>query len=223
MSPPARAPRRSTEAEELRRVVPVVEALAADGRAGLDRHPQARRGPGRGGGGRHAAQRRRRAPTARVAAELGVAWAAMHMQGEPATMQDDPRYDDVVAEVLDRPRRAGRGRRRGRRARGVDRPGHRLRQDARAQPRAARPPRRLRRHRATRCSSARAARGSSGACSATPTAPTRPRRVDDRLEGSLATATWAMASGARMVRVHDVRATAHAALVIGGQITKDAA
>ena len=35
-----------------------------------------------------------------VAAELGVAWAAMHVQGEPATMQDDPRYDDVVAEVL---------------------------------------------------------------------------------------------------------------------------
>ena len=35
-----------------------------------------------------------------MAAELGVAWAAMHVQGEPATMQDDPRYDDVVAEVL---------------------------------------------------------------------------------------------------------------------------
>ena len=23
----------------------------------------------------------------------------MHMQGEPRTMQDDPRYDDVVSEV----------------------------------------------------------------------------------------------------------------------------
>ena len=50
-----------------------------------------------------------------------------------------------------------------------------------------------------------------------------PAAVEDRLEGSLATATWAMANGARMVRVHDVRATAHAALVIGGQITKEAA
>ena len=50
-----------------------------------------------------------------------------------------------------------------------------------------------------------------------------PASVDDRLEGSLATATWAMACGAAMVRVHDVRATAHAALVIGGHITKDAA
>jgi dihydropteroate synthase len=50
-----------------------------------------------------------------------------------------------------------------------------------------------------------------------------PAAVDDRLEGSLATATWALANGARMVRVHDVRATAQAALVIGGQITKEAA
>jgi dihydropteroate synthase len=32
-------------------------------------------------------------------AALGVPVCLMHMQGEPATMQDDPRYDDVVAEV----------------------------------------------------------------------------------------------------------------------------
>ena len=32
-----------------------------------------------------------------------------------------------------------------------------------------------------------------------------------------------MANGAAMVRVHDVRATAQAALVVAGQITKDAA
>jgi len=37
---------------------------------------------------------------------------------------------------------------------------------------------------------------------------------------SLATATWAMACGVRMVRAHDVRATAHAAQVIGGHIDK---
>ena len=50
-----------------------------------------------------------------------------------------------------------------------------------------------------------------------------PVPVDDRLEGSLATATWAMACGVAMVRAHDVRATAHAALVVAGHITKDAA
>jgi dihydropteroate synthase len=38
--------------------------------------------------------------------------------------------------------------------------------------------------------------------------------VDDRLEGSLATATWAMAQGVGMVRVHDVRPTVHAAKVV---------
>lgn len=36
-----------------------------------------------------------------VAAELGCDVVLMHMQGEPRTMQADPRYDDVVAEVVD--------------------------------------------------------------------------------------------------------------------------
>lgn len=35
-----------------------------------------------------------------VAAELGCDVVLMHMQGEPGTMQADPRYDDVVAEVV---------------------------------------------------------------------------------------------------------------------------
>ena len=35
--------------------------------------------------------------------------------------------------------------------------------------------------------------------------------VDDRLEGSIAVAVWAMQKGAAMVRVHDVRATVQAA------------
>lgn len=35
----------------------------------------------------------------RVAAGADVGVVVMHMQGEPATMQDDPHYDDVVAEV----------------------------------------------------------------------------------------------------------------------------
>ncbi|MFO1506283.1 MAG: dihydropteroate synthase [Lysobacterales bacterium] len=34
-----------------------------------------------------------------TAAELKVPVCLMHMQGEPGTMQDDPRYDDVVGEV----------------------------------------------------------------------------------------------------------------------------
>ncbi|MDZ7736954.1 MAG: dihydropteroate synthase [Gammaproteobacteria bacterium] len=34
-----------------------------------------------------------------LAAETGVPLVLMHMQGTPATMQDNPTYDDVVAEV----------------------------------------------------------------------------------------------------------------------------
>ena len=34
-----------------------------------------------------------------AAAALGVPVCLMHMRGEPRTMQDDPRYDDVVGEV----------------------------------------------------------------------------------------------------------------------------
>jgi dihydropteroate synthase len=34
-----------------------------------------------------------------VVAAHGAALCLMHMKGEPKTMQDDPRYDDVVAEV----------------------------------------------------------------------------------------------------------------------------
>jgi dihydropteroate synthase len=36
-----------------------------------------------------------------VAAESGLSVVLMHAQGEPKTMQDDPRYDDVVLEVFD--------------------------------------------------------------------------------------------------------------------------
>lgn len=36
-----------------------------------------------------------------VVADAGVGYLLMHMRGEPATMQDDVRYDDVVAEVTE--------------------------------------------------------------------------------------------------------------------------
>ncbi len=40
--------------------------------------------------------------------------------------------------------------------------------------------------------------------------------MTERLAGSLATATWAMQQGARMVRVHDVAPTVQAAVLVGG-------
>ena len=60
-------------------------------RPGLDRHPQAGGRPRRGRRRRHPAQRRQRRATATVAAELGVGWVAMHMQGEPAHDAGRPR------------------------------------------------------------------------------------------------------------------------------------
>ena len=36
-----------------------------------------------------------------VAAEWGAPLLLMHMRGEPATMQADPRYDDVISEIHD--------------------------------------------------------------------------------------------------------------------------
>ncbi len=81
---------------------------------------------------------------AALVADRGVDCCLMHMLGEPRTMQDDPRYDDVVNDIkafLEERLKAGRRRRH---QGGADpaRPRHRLRQDARAQPRAAAPPRR---------------------------------------------------------------------------------
>jgi dihydropteroate synthase len=35
----------------------------------------------------------------RVVADAGAGYVAMHMQGEPRTMQRDPQYDDVLSEV----------------------------------------------------------------------------------------------------------------------------
>jgi dihydropteroate synthase len=50
--------------------------------------------------------------------------------------------------------------------------------------------------------------------------PGSPDPADDRLEGSLATAAWAITQGAAMVRVHDVRPTVELArLVAAGEGT----
>ena len=68
----------------------------------------------------------------------------MHMLGTPRTMQENPGYDDVVDDVkafLAERIEVGR-RRRDRRGADLARPWDRLRQDARAQPRAAAAPRR---------------------------------------------------------------------------------
>ena len=135
--------------------MPVIEALARRGAAALDRHLQGGRRARRARRRRIVRERRDRAPRrsrelAGVVADAGADVCLVHMKGEPRTMQDDPRYDDVVAEVrafLEERLALGdsRGNRRGAR---LARPRDRVRQDARAQPRADPAPRRDRRDRA---------------------------------------------------------------------------
>jgi dihydropteroate synthase len=209
------------EAEELRRVVPVVESLAAAGLAvSIDTRKAsvARAAVGAGAtllndvGARLGA----------VAADLGVAWAAMHAQGEPATMQDAPRYRDVLAEVRDElVARADAARAAGVPQVWID-PGigfgktaaHNLELLARLEELVAT---------GYPVLVGTSRKGFLGELLGASDGRDGPVPTDDRLEGSLATATWAMACGARMVRVHDVRATVHAAQVVGGEINVRAA
>jgi dihydropteroate synthase len=86
------------EATERARVVPVVQALAGAGvRVSIDtRHPSVAEAAIDAGA---TIVNDVSASLHEVAATRGAGWVAMHMQGEPQTMQRDPRYDDVVAEV----------------------------------------------------------------------------------------------------------------------------
>lgn len=84
--------------EQIRRVLPVVEALAGQVRVSIDtRSAQVARAAVAAGA---SLINDVSASLAEVAAAEGVGWVAMHMQGEPQTMQSDPRYDDVVSEVV---------------------------------------------------------------------------------------------------------------------------
>lgn len=194
--------------EEIRRVVPVVEALAPHVRVSIDtrKAPVAEAAVAAGatlvndvGASLH-----------EVAAAAGVGWVAMHMQGQPASMQHDPRYGDVVAEVgafLEA--RAERAR-----AAGVDEvwvdPGigfgktaaHNLELLARLEELVAA---------GTPVLVGTSRKGFLGAL--TGGAP-----AEDRLEASLTTALWALARGAGMVRVHDVAATVAGARVLADEV-----
>ena len=92
------------EGDEIERVRPGDPPARGGRRGGLDRHPQGRRHDGGARGRRAAGQRRLGADLGRPRrpesiAAAGVPVVLMHHQGDPETMQDDPRYDDVLVEV----------------------------------------------------------------------------------------------------------------------------
>jgi dihydropteroate synthase len=94
----------STE-EELRRVIPVIERVAArvDTLISIDTsNGEVMRAAVAAGAHMINDVRALRSPGALAAAAASAAAVClMHMQGEPATMQNDPRYGDVVAEVAE--------------------------------------------------------------------------------------------------------------------------
>jgi dihydropteroate synthase len=90
-------------AAELERVLPVIEGLVADGIAvsvDTSKAEVAREALAAGAVlVNDVTALRGDAGMAAVVAEAGADLCLMHMLGEPRTMQDDPRYDDVVGEV----------------------------------------------------------------------------------------------------------------------------
>ncbi len=91
------------EADEIRRIVPVIEALQSRLEVPISidtQKPGVMRAAIRAGAGFINDVNALRAPGAlEAAAESGVPVCLMHMQGDPRAMQDDPQYADVVDEV----------------------------------------------------------------------------------------------------------------------------
>jgi len=195
--------------EELRRVIPVIEALARHVVVSIDTTKDIVADAAVEAGA--SLINDVSASLWPVAARHRVGWVAMHRRGNPVTMQVRPHYDDVVGEVSGMLRdRAARATEAGVTDVWID-PGigfgktidHNLTLlgslgdlVATGYPVMV----------GTSRKSFLASMVSSGGSSVP---------VGERLPGSLATATWAMAQGVRMVRVHDVAATVQAAVLVG--------
>jgi dihydropteroate synthase len=93
-----------SEAEELRRVIPVIERLASRVKIPLSidtMKPAVARAALAAGASivNDVAANREDDAMWRLVAETGAGYVCMHMQGSPRTMQSNPSYQDVVREV----------------------------------------------------------------------------------------------------------------------------
>ncbi len=194
--------------EELHRVLPVVTALAERGiRVSIDtRHAQVAEAAV-AAGATVVNDVSASEDLMAAAAAGGAGYVAMHARGEPATMQVDPRYDDVVGEVHGfLAVAAARARQAGCRQVWVD-PGigfgktveHNLALLAAL-------PELVEAGHPVVVGASR--KGFLGAL--TGGAP-----VDDRLEASVAVAAWAFHCGVDVVRAHDVAETVQALRLVG--------
>lgn len=94
------------EAEELRRVIPVIEAIRASHPAAvmsIDTFKPAVAAAAVQAGAEiiNDVSGFRDPAMVEVARQTNAGLCVMHMRGTPQTMQDDPRYDDVVADVYE--------------------------------------------------------------------------------------------------------------------------
>jgi len=204
------------EAVEMERVLPVIEALAPRVRVSIDTVKPAVAAAALGAG---ASVVNDISSTLWPVAAAGPAgWVSVHMQGFPATMQAAPHYDDVVSEVfgfvLDRAREALAG---GVAEVWVD-PGIGFGKTAAHNLSLL--------HHLPQLVVAAAEAGCAGVLIGTsrkrflgllaaPPGSDEPLGVDERVEGSLATAALAMVAGASVLRVHDVAVTVQAARLYG--------
>ncbi len=196
------------EAEERRRVVPVIEALAPHVRVSVDT-----RKAGVAEAAVAAGATLVNDVSARlwpVAAEAGVGWVAMHMKGEPATMQSEACYHDVVTEVRDHlVDRARQARDCGVHEVWID-PGIGFAKTATHNLA-------LLRHLSVLVEAGfpvMVGTSRKSFLGQVTESPPEQNAVGDRLEASLATAAWAIGQGATMIRVHDVAATAQLARLV---------
>lgn len=222
--------------DEQRRVLPVIEAvvsqIAGTGvRVSIDtRHAQTARAAVAAGA---TLVNDVSASLSSVAADLGVGWVAMHMFGDPRTMQAEPHYTDVVDDV----RSFLVGRATAAAAAGVEEvwidPGigfgkttwHNLELLAHLDVLVAEGFPVLVGTSRKRFLGELIARSDHGLgpFAVHPTGVDEARTVEplgvgDRVDGSLATEMWAMIHGARMVRVHDVDVAVQGATIAAGSI-----
>jgi dihydropteroate synthase len=199
--------------EELRRVVPVVEGLRARLGSGVRISIDTRAAPVADAALAAGASivNDMSASLWPVAATHGAGWIAGHLRGEPRTMQEDVHFTDVVAEVREELLAAVEPAR----AAGIPEiwidPGigfgktldHNLLllRHLRALVETGLP--------VVIGTSRKSFLGRLASRDGEPPAP-----VEDRLEGSLATAVWAVAEGAAVIRAHDVAATVQAVRIV---------
>lgn len=85
--------------EELERTIPVVKDLSGFGRVSIDTRTAEVAVAAAAAGATLINDIS--STLHKVAADAGVGYVAMHMQGEPQSMQENPFYNDVVSEVRD--------------------------------------------------------------------------------------------------------------------------